>query len=146
MKYSEFMRRIERQGLKPIDLGDYIEIRNNSDDVLFCVEKKSVYVIDLDYDMFREQDTYFKRTLFNLAVELASTPPDEREDKKRYRLKLPFAIESVSYLNISSDGIFISSVTDGIDCKTIFTESEIEELKRKHNLDSFVLEEVKEDE
>jgi len=144
MRYSEFMMRIERQGLQSVDLGDYIEIRNNNDDILFCVGKTSPYVIDVDYDMFREQDLYFKKILFNLAVELASTPLDEREDEKRYRLRLPFITDHRAYLKEFRNGFFIGSKSNVN--KHIFTESEIAELKAKHNLDSFIMEEVKEDE
>lgn len=146
MKYSEFKRDVEAMGFKIGICGGYIDVLDEYDEPLLSVGTEYDFSICTDYSKFDELDKDNKKELFYLAVELASTPLEEREDEKRYRLRLPFAIESGGYLNNCYDKFLISSKTSTSDCKTVFTESEITELKQKYNLDSFVLEEVKEDE
>ena len=147
MKYSEFKRDVEAMGLKIGIYGGYIDVLDEHDEPLLNVNTEYNFSICTDYSKFDELDKEIKKKLFNLAVELASTPLQEREDEKRYRLRIPF-MNDMGYLNIEeAEGIYYLSTKEDSDLfRTNFTESEIAELKAKHNLDSFVIEEVKEDE
>ena len=153
MKYSEFIREVEKMGLNTTTVNGCVEVLNKYGEMLLYVDMDYDFSISTEYTSFDELDfdeldKEIKKKLFNLAVELASTPLDEREDEKRYRLRLPFITDHRAYLNGFRNGFFVGNKSNVNKHKTkiIFTESEIEELKRKHNLDSFVLEEVKEDE
>ena len=145
MRYSKFKREVEKLDLEVMSNQRYIDVAIDKT-VFLEISKENQYTMNADFWGFQFLASEIKRELFRLATELASTPLDEREDEKRYRLKLPFAMKYDSYLNLCSDGFFVSSKDNSNDCKTIFTESEIEELKRKYNLDSFVLGEVLENE
>lgn len=149
MKYSEFKRDVEAMGFKIGICGGYIDVLDEYDEPLLSVGTEYDFSICTDYSKFDELDKDNKKELFYLAVELASTPLEDREDEKRYRLKLPFVKDSPEYLmRLKKTGALIVyyPVPYYEDCQDEFTESEVAELKAKHNLDSFVLEEVKEDE
>ena len=148
MKYSEFIREVEAIGLNIGICGGYIDVLDEHDEPLLNVGTEYDFSICTDYSSFDELDKDDKKELFNLAAELASTPLKDREDEKRYRLRLPFVEENISYLSLIVEGSYytITSKINNSRYKSIFTESEITELKQKYNLDSFVIEEVKEDE
>ena len=80
MKYSEFKREIETRGLKIGICGGYIDVLDEHDEPLLNVGTEYDFSICTDYSSFDELDKDDKKELFNLAVELASTPLDERED------------------------------------------------------------------
>ena len=149
MKYSEFKREIEAMGLITITEKGFVEVLDKYGEMLLSVDMEYNFSICTDYFKFDKLDKEIKKELFYLAVELASTPLQEREDEKRYRLKLPFLDRLSYYLNRAKDDenqLFLSSREESVYYQTVFTESEITDLKQKYNLDSFVLEEVKEDE
>ncbi len=148
MRYSEFEELVVSSGYEIDKHLRYLNVRDELGNVLLFISLEMEFVIGTNFITFRDLPYHEKDMLFNLAVELASTPLQEREDEKRYRLKLPFGELDFKYLNLIR-GIEKLIVNNRVDSKvhqTIFTESEIAELKAKHNLDSFVLEEVKEDE
>lgn len=146
MKYSEFEKDIEAMGYSIVNgKGDiYVEKRGHS--YLISVGLRSTYTINSDYKLFRNLEDLEKERLFNLAWQLASTPLKDREDEKKYRLRIPF-MNDVGYLNIGEENgnYYLTTKLESDYFRTTFTESEIEELKAEHNLDSFVVEEVKED-
>ena len=150
MKYSKFKREIEAMGLNTTTVNGCVEVLDKYGEMLLYVDMEYDFSISTEYTSFDELDQEIKNKLFNLAVELASTPPKEREDEKRYRLRLPFVNSAYNCLNLnlmrSSEELTIENEIETVRYKTVFTETEIKELKRKHNLDSFILEEVKEDE
>lgn len=147
MKYSEFKRDVEAMGFKIGICGGYIDVLDEHDEAVLSVGTEYDFSICTDYRGFGELDKDNKKELFNLAVELASTPLDEREEDRKYRLRIPF-MNDMGYLNVErgNDDYFLSTKVKSDYFRTIFTESEITELKQKYNLDSFVIEEVKEDE
>ena len=147
MKYSEFKREIEAVGFNTKTINNRIEVWDNYGERLLYVYMIYDFSVCTDSPKFDELDEEIKKELFYLAVELASTPLDEREDERKYRLRIPF-MNDMGYLNIEeAEGIYYLSTKEESDLfRTKFTESEIAELKAKHNLDSFVLEEVKENE
>lgn len=147
MKYSEFKQLVKDEGFKTKETQEFLYILNEEELPVTTIGLTERYTLDNSFDGFGCLGVYDKKRLFNLAVELASTPLDEREDEKRYRLRLPF-IKSYGYLNLDKiNGVYeLSGEKQVNNYQTIFTESEVEELKQNYNLDSFVMEEVKEDE
>ena len=145
MRYSEFKRDVEKLDLEVMSNQRYIDVAIDKT-VFLEISKENQYTMNADFWGFQFLASEVKRELFKIATELASTPLDEREDEKKYRLRLPFCEDNYSYLNQSGNRFYVADNELLSSAKATFTKSEIEELKEKHNLDSFVLEEVKEDE
>lgn len=149
MKYSEFKRDIEEMGYSIVNGKDDLYVRKRRHRMIISIGLNSTYVIDSKFESFKDLEDLEKERLLNLAWQLASTPLDERVNEKRYRLKLPFVKDDLKYLTVrkATGDLTVSYLAPYYeDYQGEFTETEIKELKRKHNLDSFVLEEVKEDE
>src|SRR5690625_692009 len=148
MKYAGFREEIEKLGYQvDNNLSHNIFVVTSGGKVILSVSKKGAYIINSNHKSFIDLEDLEKERLLGLAWQLASTPIDKRKDEKGYRLKLPF-IKSYGYLNLDEiDGVYeLSTEVQANNYQTIFAESEVEELKQNYNLDSFVMEEVKEDE
>ena len=148
MKYSEFRKLINDKGLEISDGGSVLVTCPNTDRVYMMIDKDNTHKLTTSFSKFSELSVCDKQILLDWAIKLASTPIEEREDERRYRLAIPFIDENGGYLNKEkqSGNLAVYTSVETSKYKTIFTESEIEELKREHNLDSFVMEEVLEDE
>ena len=87
-------------------------------------------------------DIATQEALFDLVVECAKTPIEERkEEEKKYYVKLSWLGEDSQYLNFNkSTGTYFTVMKDGDKIfKNKFTMEEIEKLKEKYNLDNFVI-------
>lgn len=147
MKYSEFERKINSMGFEVIESSHSPSILvANSDGMLVAlVSKINEFVVSSFFDEFGLLERYQKKDLVDLCYQLASTPLEDREDEKKYYLRLDSTIiADLSYLNLSEeDGNFeLSNKNDFRDYKVTFTETEITELEEKHDLSMFVKEEV----
>ena len=127
MKTSEFKRELKK-------IGDY-EFYDNyvltaSGIWILFISSKSRNAIDTEGAVFDVSDELFK-----LVCEYAATPIKEREDEKRYRVNIIKDFE-YGYLNRSNwDKLFeFDNEDDTKHLQTIFTESEIEEMKRNPSL------------
>jgi len=147
MRYSEFEQLVKDEGFDTNETGESLFVLSNQKNIVTSVGKTKMFMLDTNWYYFQYLSDYDKERLLKLAIELARTPLDEREDEKRYRLRLPF-IKSYGYLNLDEiNGVYeLSGEKQVNNYQTIFAESEVEELKQNYNLDSFVMEEVKEDE
>lgn len=147
MKYSTFIQKVRNLGYITVDTGLFLSVSTAKEGRLIIIDKSEVCGIDSVYESFNSIPDTHKEQLLSLACELAITPPEEREDEEMYRLRLPFVLESRSYLNLCDDGsYFISGKHDSAGSRTMFSESEIVTLKEKYNLDGFIMEGVLEDE
>ena len=148
MKYSAFERDIKSMGYSLIHGIDDLYVKKGNLDLVISVGFRNTYTINSDYEHFRSLEDSEKERLLDLAWQLASTPPEERMDEKKYRLRLPFVTDDTKYLTVhkvTRDPIISYPVSYYEDYQYEFTESEITELKQTYNLDSFVVEEVFED-
>ena len=152
MKYSEFKRLLKQRDYVAVMDDNHVMVRDKTNhDKSGCnvisISRGTAYIIDTNYYEFSVLPHNVRSMLFRLATQLAGTPLNEREDEKRYRLKLPFVRDSGYLTNARASGnYYISNEVETSHYQVIFTESEVEELKQNYNLDSFVMEEVKEDE
>src|SRR5699024_5424008 len=106
MKYSEFKREIEKLGYRVDNYPDNIYVETSGVGTIFIVSKNGTYAIDTNCYGFEILRNHEKMELAELAIQLAKTPLDEREDEKRYRLRLPF-IKSYGYLNLDKiNGVY----------------------------------------
>ncbi|WP_137598214.1 hypothetical protein [Paucilactobacillus kaifaensis] len=141
MKTSEFKRELEKMGDYSFD-NDFVVTDDNVR--IFFIDPTTRNVIDTAMTIMGIPDD-----LFQLTVAYVATPIRQREDEKQYR---------VHVVKDSPNGFFnlwantdrtLAGKTQTDDVQTIFTESEIEELK--HNPDLAInwdsaLEPVEEDE
>lgn len=90
----------------------YIESKNKT---LAIVSKSEKCLIGINYQNFSEQEEKLRQTLFDVIYEFASTPPEERQEEKRYIVPLPHLITSDGlqiYLTQTHQGNFFPSIRD----------------------------------
>ena len=137
MKYSEFKREVEKMGFVVADSGVPIYVEKEGGETLLSVGKESRFWIDPGWGGFEALDEVQKLELYALGYKLAKTPLAEREEEKRYYLRydVPPLLRAVHakprYLSRRIyDGYIDTSFSQTNDSmfKTIFTESEIEQM------------------
>ena len=140
MKTSEFIERVEKLDYKTVKVHSFIAIYDpdNMDEKVAAVNMRSERQLSISGAIYG---------LAKLIVEYAETPLDEREDEKRYYIKV-FDIDA-GYLNIKPSNKPITSFNfTGNWYRTEFTKSEIEQLKQRDDIpidwDKVKLEEVEE--
>ena len=138
MKYSEFKREVEKMGLY-VDANERIVFaRIKSGSIMIAIYKSMENYVDCGWSPYIDTMTDAQRgDLFDLAYRLAKTPLAEREEEKRYYLlyDVPPLLRAVHakprylYRRIYDGYIDTSfSQTNDSTFKTIFTESEIEQM------------------
>ena len=136
MKYSEFKQVVEELGYTFFENKYEVRILDKGACKLIIIDKTDTHVIDpnnVSYITLSHKD---KTELLDLACELAKTQLAEREEEKRYWLRLvapPILKKQVTeylrkseYLEYYTTGL--SKNTGDEKIKTIFTESEIAEM------------------
>ena len=129
MKYSEFETEVEKLGWFVSGNKYEVHVINDGGGKLMVIDKTDTHVLDpghIQYVILTHED---KSVLLDLSVELAKTPLAEREEEKRYRLRLdvpmldkPLYLHYGEYSNVYTVAFFSNGF------KTIFTESEIAEM------------------
>ena len=137
MKYSEFKREVEKMGFVVEDDGTPIYVDKSKDgETLVSIGKHNQFLLDPGWSGFNNLTDDQKLKLYDLAYQLAKTPLAEREEEKRYYLRLvtpPIIKKQVpQYLRYTEylEGFTVGLARDTGDSKikTIFTESEIAEM------------------
>lgn len=137
MKTKEFIKRVEELGFKVNKGITRICIVSEGLTVATISTERVHYIncfcfVDIEW---KNQDK-----LFNLIVEYAKTPIEDREEEKKYYLKhrwIKNSINGKGYLNcfIHDDIMRLSSTLQDKSAKTQFTRKEIEEIKKKFDTD-----------
>lgn len=151
MKTKELIKRVEELGFIAYEDGDYWSIKDENEDILGNVNKTTLSQVCTDFIGWDEIYNEDKEKLFNLIVEYARTPLDEREEEKRFHLRHRWIFDKDFYWYLKRDtydknemrfGIINFSGNDGVE----FTLKEIEEIKEKFHTDlnDFELVEVEE--
>ena len=133
MKYSEFKVEVEKMGLHLGVYESYVYVVDKHGDTVSCVGKEVTMGIDTDYEDFRNLPQEQRAAVFEALYKLAKTPLAEREEEKRYYLRLATKIdvyEDRRYLNmdIPNEKYTLSENKDDAYYKAIFTESEIAQM------------------
>ena len=137
MKTKEFIKRVEELGYKVRKVYSQIEIMSQGLTVA-TVSTKRMYVIKsfcfVDVE-WKNQDK-----LFDLIIEYAKTPIDERKEEKKYYLrhlyeKTFWRFPEDPMIDIWRDTADVEYMTPLIKYKDQFTLKEIEEIKEKFNTD-----------
>ena len=134
MKYSEFKTEVEKMGFVVEDEGVPIYVDKSKDgETLVLIGKHKRFWLDPGWSGFNNLTEDQQLKLYDLAYELAKTPLAEREEEKRYYLRLATKIdvyEDRRYLNmdIPNEKYTLSENKDDAYYKAIFTESEISKM------------------
>ena len=147
MKTKEFIKRVEDLGYTIFSTNEpFIQIYDHRERILAEVSREKQYQININ------KDEHITKTLFDLIVEYASTPVEDREEEKRYYLKHRWLTEGGFYRYVKhhtkayGKKYELASWTYGDTSDMQYTFKEIEEIKKKFNTDlsDFELVEVKE--
>ena len=134
MKYSEFKAEVEKLGYVVDDSSTPIYVDTIEDgETLMSIGKHKRFWLDPWWSGFIHLNEDQKLKLYDVAYQLAKTPLAEREEEKRYYLRLVTKIdvyEDRRYLNmdIPNEKYTLSENKDDAYYKAIFTESEIAEM------------------
>lgn len=146
MKINEFIEKVnEHDGLE-IDISDHgaIEIYTNDDDFLMSIPRNAENILDIKFWITDLNNYIFnddKKFLASIISKFLTTPVNERFSEKKYRLRWINSSEDPTKTFItpntylgreknSLDGFCWA--TQAIEIAEIFTESELEHLKKEN--------------
>lgn len=113
----------------------FILVEDSKGNNLAYIDTTIMYRFDTIYIDFEELSEFYRKRLFNLLVEYASTPHDEREEPQKYFLQFEALTDNGSgtYLNYykSGDSLGMSTRSQAFGFRTQFTQKEIDEIKEK---------------
>ncbi len=139
MKTKEFIKRAEKLGYRVEDTGFNLYLYSGEDLVAF-VGKKKQYVLEI-YNFFLKQNA---EALFDLCLEYAKTPIEEREEEEKFYLQKMKSFYSEdkymknhSFLNfvINDKSFERNTRTQTNKCQTQFTQKEIDKIKEEQHTD-----------
>lgn len=142
MKTKTFIDKVEALdfvGKAEKGISGLIGFPNKNGEALISVNEDLAYNFTTDYKAFKQLHLRDKKQLANIVWEYASTPLEEREEEKKYRYKLPFALavteiekdahlrKDLGFIVIDSSGVDFSKVNSDFH----FTDKEVEEYTGK---------------
>lgn len=135
MKYSEAEKQIKalssKYGINMVD-GDFNVVYNNNEN------KHGIYISGYcEYDLHvGDTNTFsklpFSNKLYMILAALASTPPEERAEEKKYYIHVFEG--NKGYLNIDDGKVRFDNKNEEHGFKTKFTDKEIEQLKQRYDI------------
>ena len=134
MKYSEFKTEVEKLGYwVDIDHAPIYVDKSERGETIIAIGKHKRFSVDPSWSGFHAIPEENQIAIYNLAHALTVTPLAEREEEKRYYLRLATKIdvyEDRRYLNmdIPNEKYTLSENKDDAYYKAIFTESEISQM------------------
>ena len=134
MKYSEFKAEVEKLGFEVEENPNtVVAFRESDGSIIGKVYKQTTACLNTKWSSFVLLKDNEKNELLDLFARLAKTPLAEREEEKRYYLRLATKIdvyEDRRYLNmdIPNEKYTLSENKDDAYYKASFTESEIAEM------------------
>lgn len=144
MTYNEFGELVTKMGYQAwLNFEAYAQVADESGATVAVVHKKQYKVLSLDWITFKRLTDEERDLLADAYWKLASTPLKDREEPKKYYLKVcpkysPFFDSPYEYLNINRDNEMVVSTKHETSLyKTIFTEEEINELAKEYDLSLF---------
>lgn len=137
MKTKELIKKVKELGFEIIRAGSHIDIMFND----FIVA--GVYTDQMHVMTFYSHEKLLLTNvdkLFNLLVEYAKTPVDEREEEKRFYLRHRWLKPKPIYKNylnnyIGTNEYWLDYDNETKNVQTQFTLKEIDEIKEKFNTD-----------
>ena len=138
MKYNVVKNKVEVMGYGYNDNGCFVEIFDKEYNCPVAkISKLKPFSISTTNTSFLFLDDIERKVIGKIVFDIAWTPPEEREEKKLYRLKFVGHVDDgYEYLYILNG----QRAMDIIDLATIFTESELKDIDET----GFIREEVTE--
>lgn len=140
MKTKEFIKRVEELGFEVWISGSTAYVLKNGQYTVARIKTKRACAIDFFYILNESLDKEISEKLFDIIVEYAKTPLDEREKEKKFYLRHRWLKPEPIYKNYLNHWIVTNEYW--LDCKneikdvqTQFTIKEIDEIKEKFNTD-----------
>lgn len=139
MKYKELEKIAMKADYNITDGPTTFHMRNIYKNNDISVSKNRVNFIFINNEHCRPEDF----EVIKAAMELAETPPEERQEEKKYYLRHRFLVEEgdCNYLNYdhSLRELNLSDIGQSKSTQTQFTKAEIEDIKEKYKttLDDF---------
>lgn len=137
MKTKEFIKRVAELGYG-VEIGYFnVCVKRLRPDLMLIakVNKKYQYTAEMS-SIYEEEDENAKE-LFLLCAEYARTPIEDREEEKKFYLKISgsFYTGDYVYLNFdkSTNNYWLHNNHQSNMYKTQFTQKEIDEIKEKFN-------------
>lgn len=132
MKTKEFIKSVEELGYVVFTNESFIQIYDHRGIMVGEVSREKEYQIN----SFKNEP--ITKTFFDLLIEFAETPIDEREEEKKFRLMHRWLGDCKSLHLMKDDvnntyGLCDLNIWAG--CTDEFTKKEIEEIKEKYNTD-----------
>lgn len=142
MKRSELIDNLENEDYSVYSRENYLEVvHNNSNDLSLMISEEEMFVI-ISYGKSCNVDEY----IFEICCRYSATPLEEREERKKYRLKLPNTqktdYESYLNYNLKDKTYFIGDATNIERFKTEFTAEETGNLPEQAFIQTLIKEEV----
>ena len=134
MKTKTFIEKVEALGYEVDNFLAHLGVSDSDGHDFATVSKKHRFAMDTDmFDFVTYVNDEDAEKLATLLFEYSATPIAEREEEKRYRLRLdvpmldnPLYLHYGEYSNVYTVAFF--SVVGSNGFKTIFTESEISQM------------------
>lgn len=133
MKTKEFMAKVEALGFRVHDGHNYLEVIDTETEEIVDVLKRKRWVYDCEHAAFESLHEIKQTELMEIVTEYVTTQVKDREEEKRYYLRLATKIdvyEDRRYLNmdIPNEKYTLSENKDDAYYKAIFTETEISQM------------------
>lgn len=137
MKTKEFIKKVKELGFEIISMSDHLDITFN-EYIIAGIYINQMYVMAFHPNegmLFKNLDK-----LFDLLVEYAKTPLNEREEEKKFYLRHRWFNSKPIYKNylnywIGTNEYWLDYKNETAEVKTQFTEKEIENIKNYNNTD-----------
>ena len=131
MKTKEFIEKVEELGFTVNTVENYYVILNKI--LVYAEICRTSNRVNLFHECLEKND------LLKICVEYAQTPLTEREEEKKYylRLKDAFYAAAYGYLNLDTDekAYILHDRMSGQYYQTKFTQEEIDAIKEKYSTD-----------
>ena len=133
MKTKEFIAKVEALGFLVYDGHCYLEVKDTEGKDVVDILKAKRWVYDCEFDAFESLHEVKQTELMEAVTEYVTTQVKDREEEKRYYLRLATKIdvyEDRRYLNmdIPNEKYTLSENKDDAYYKAIFAESEIAQM------------------
>lgn len=138
MKTKELIKRVEELRYLFHNYKNAVVIYGMNEKYAAQVWKDKRFKLDMCSGNIDDLQDEVKGELFDLLVEYARTPLDEREEEKKFYLKhkwMAYENENNLTLCFPTGKYYLSHSTENNGYKTTFTLKEIEEIKEKFNTD-----------
>lgn len=150
MKTKEFIKEVEALGFRVEDNRCFLNVlKAHNNETLLSIRKDEALGLNTRQYAFYKLLPLQKESLFNLAVEYASTPVEEREPVKKYYIKLKGSKGDYSHLNFDvnrGEYSMHDSWDDVRGFRTAFTKQDIKDFGLQKFADSELFELVEVDE